>query len=81
MIIESDSKGVIELINIKMGTFTDIHWVIFHILKPIRVFKTQHASRSCNIFAHSMATFALRKLNSFVWLVEISIDVLHLFSL
>ena len=29
--LESDSKGVIELINNKMGTLTETFWVIFDI--------------------------------------------------
>ena len=51
VILEFDSKGVIELINNKRGTLTEIFWVIFDILKAkknFQNFKGQHVSRTCN---------------------------------
>ncbi|KAH9657474.1 putative reverse transcriptase/RNA-dependent DNA polymerase [Citrus sinensis] len=84
VIVESDSKGVIELITNKMGTLTEIFWVIFDILetkKSFQNFKTQHVPRSCNVSTHSLAKLASRKLDSFVWLDEFPAEVLHLFSL
>lgn len=82
VIIESDSKGVIELINNK-GTLTEIFLVIFDVLetkKSFQNFKAQHVSRSRNTLAHSMAKLALRKLDSIIWLDEFPVEVLYLFS-
>ena len=81
--LESNLKGVIELINNKMGTLTETFWVIFDILetkKSFQNFKAQHVPRSCNIIAHFMAKLALRKLDSFVWLDEIPVDVMCLLA-
>ncbi|XP_024043213.1 uncharacterized protein LOC112099916 [Citrus clementina] len=81
--LESDLKGVIELINNKMSTLTKTFWVIFDILetkKSFQNFKAQHVPRSCNIVAHSMAKLSLRKLDSFVWLDEIPTDVMCLLT-
>lgn len=38
VIVESDSEGVIELINNKRGTLTEIFWVIFDILETKKSF-------------------------------------------
>lgn len=51
IILESNSKRVIELINNKRDTLTEIFWVIFDILKAkknFQNFKAQHVSRTCN---------------------------------
>lgn len=82
VIIESNSRGVTELINNKRGTLTEIFWVIFDILEAKRNFlnfKAQHVHRNCNTLAQSLAKLALRKIDS--WLDEFPADVLYLFSL
>ena len=63
--LKSDLKGVIELINNKMGTLTKTFWVIFDILetkKSFQNFKAQHVPRSCNIVVHSMAKLCVYSL-------------------
>lgn len=83
VILEFDSKGVIELINSKSSTLTEPFWVIFDILEAKRSFqnfKAQHVYRNCNSLAHSLAKLALRKVDSFVWLDEFPAEVVYLFS-
>ena len=75
VILESDSKGVRELINKKRGTLAEIFWVIFDILETKKIFqnfKAQHVSRKCNFLAHDLAKLALKKSDSSIWLDEIS---------
>ena len=64
IILESDSKRVVELINSKQSTLTELFWVIFDILevkKSFQNFKAQHVGRTCNTLAHDLAKLALRK--------------------
>ena len=54
IILESDSKRVIELINNKQSTLTELFWVIFDILeakKSFQNFKAQHVGRTCNTYS------------------------------
>lgn len=84
VILESDSKGVIELINNKRGSLTEIFLLIFDILeikKSFQNFKAQHGIRTCNTLAHNMTKLALRKLESSIGLDEFPVDILYLFSL
>ncbi|KAL9426388.1 hypothetical protein AB3S75_033215 [Citrus x aurantiifolia] len=83
VILESDSKGVIELINNKRSTLTETFWVIFDILEAKKIFqnfKAQHVPRMCNFLAHDLAKLALKKSDPYIWLDEFPEDVLFLFS-
>lgn len=85
VIIESDSKGVVQPINNNnKGTLTEIFWVILDILelnKNFQNFKAQHVFRRSHILAHFMAKLALKKFDSSIWLDEIPVDIMYLFSL
>ncbi|KAL9444373.1 hypothetical protein AB3S75_017539 [Citrus x aurantiifolia] len=83
IILESDSTGVIELINNKRSTLTETFWVIFDILETKKIFqnfKAQHVPRMCNFLAHDLAKLALKKSDPCIWLDEFPEDVLFLFS-
>ena len=83
LIIESDSKEVVELISIKKSTRTEIFWVISEIqdrMKRLKKVKIQHTPRGCNSLAHSLANLAL-ELNDFVfWVDNIPTNSLYLFT-
>ncbi|KAH9747206.1 reverse transcriptase domain-containing protein [Citrus sinensis] len=84
IILESDSKRVVELINSKQSTLTELFWVIFDILeakKSFQNFKAQHVGRTCNTLAHNLAKLALRKSEPCIWLDEFPAEILYLFSL
>ncbi|KAH9763516.1 reverse transcriptase domain-containing protein [Citrus sinensis] len=84
IILESDSKRVIELINSKQSTLTELCWVIFDILeakKSFQNFKAQHVGRTCNTLAHDLAKLALRKSEPCIWLDEFPVEIVYLFSL
>ena len=64
VIIEFNSLEVVELINNRKSSRTEIYWPIYDIIssskKDFQVVKCQHVLRACNIIAHSLAKRAIR---------------------
>lgn len=80
LIIESDSQEVVDLINDKAGSRSEIFWVIaeVHARKhDFQDFKVQHVNRFCNALSHSLAKMALEK-NDEVWLDHFPPEILYL---
>ena len=80
-IFESDSLEVIDLINKKSSSLTEIGWLISDIqenLQNFQNFKVQHSPRDCNSAAHSLAKLALHKKETVIWLDEIPPDIMYL---
>ena len=70
MIIESDCKKVVELVNNTTGSKTAIHWIILEIqflCRNLQSVKVNFVPRGCNVHAHSLAKFALEKDIAAVW--------------
>ena len=73
ILIESDSHELVELVNNRISSMSEIVWVIFEILEKkndFQNFKAQHILRLCNGIAHSLAKLALQKKESVMWLDE-----------
>ncbi|KAL9411912.1 hypothetical protein AB3S75_045503 [Citrus x aurantiifolia] len=81
-IFESDSLEVIDLLNKKSSSLTEIGWLISDIqenLQNFQNFKAQHSPRDCNYAAHSLAKLALQKKETVIWLDEIPPEIMYLF--
>ena len=81
VLIESDSHELVELVNNRISSMSEIVWVILEILEKknnFQNFKAQHTPRLCNGISHSLAKLALQKKESVMWLDEI--HVLYLIS-
>ena len=64
LIVESDSQGVVNLVNNKQGSRSEIFWVVSEIQSLMENFKQvsiKYTYRSCNVIAHSLAKLALEK--------------------
>ena len=83
MIIESDSKEVVDLSLNKKESKTEIEWIIAEIHTKLRIqsqASIQFAPRGCNVAAHSVAKKALDVENQCVWLENFSVHVMMLLS-
>lgn len=71
MVIESDSKEVVDLSLNRKESKTEIDWIIAEIQTKLRIqsqASIQFAPRGCNIAAHSVAKKALEVENQCIWL-------------
>ncbi|KAH9647987.1 hypothetical protein KPL70_025411 [Citrus sinensis] len=69
VIVESDSQGVVNLVNNKQGSRSEIYWVVSEIQKLVENFECvsiKYTPRSCNVIAHSLAKLALEKCETIV---------------
>ena len=83
ILIESDSHELVELVNNRISSMSEIVWVIFEILEKkndFQDFKAQRIPRLCNGIAHSLAKLALQKKESVMWLDKFLADILYLIS-
>ncbi|KAH9715526.1 putative reverse transcriptase/RNA-dependent DNA polymerase [Citrus sinensis] len=83
VIVESDSQGVVNLVNNKQGSRSEIYWVVSEIQKLAANFEhvcIKYTPRSCNIIAHSLAKLALEKCETVVWKGSYPSQVMYLFS-
>ena len=73
LMIESDSLFVIQLIQEKQHTRTELLWIISDVqqlMQPKQDFRIRHISRSGNQAADALAKYALRSCSSFVLLED-----------
>ena len=73
LMIESNSLFVIQLIQGKQHTRTELLWIIFYVhqlMQPKQDFRIRHISRSGNQAADTLAKYALRTCSSFVLLED-----------
>lgn len=83
MIIELDSKEVVDLSCNGKGSKTEIFWIITTIqasLKRLNGVQIQHVLRGCNTTAHVLAKKALDYDSTVVWLGNFPAEILMLFS-
>ena len=83
IIVESDSQGVVNLVNNKQGSRSEIYWVVSEIQKLAENFERvsiKYTPRSCNVIAHSLAKLALEKCETVVWKGSYPSQVMYLFS-
>ncbi|KAH9648889.1 putative reverse transcriptase/RNA-dependent DNA polymerase [Citrus sinensis] len=83
VIVESDSQGVVSLVNNKQGNKTEIYGVVSEIQKLKENFECvsiKYTPRSCNVIAHSLAKLALEKRETVVWKGSYPSQVMCLFS-
>ncbi|KAH9783091.1 putative reverse transcriptase/RNA-dependent DNA polymerase [Citrus sinensis] len=83
VIMESDSQGVVNLVNNKQGSRSEIYWVVSEIQKLAENFERvsiKYMPRSCNVIAHSLAKLALEKCETVVWKGSYPSQVMYLFS-
>lgn len=69
VIIESDCKDVVELVNNTKGSRTTIHWIVSDIQYLTRDFQSINfvfVPRDCNAHAHSLAKITLENDTSVV---------------
>ncbi|KAL9432342.1 hypothetical protein AB3S75_027379 [Citrus x aurantiifolia] len=83
LIMESDCKEVVDLLNNTKGSRTGISWVISEIQEQRRDFKEvkfRHIPRTCNTCAHSLAKLAVGANTSAVWLDHIPAEILNVLN-
>ncbi|KAH9656688.1 reverse transcriptase domain-containing protein [Citrus sinensis] len=83
VIMESDSQGVVNLVNNKQGSRSEIYWVVSEIQNLTESFERvsfKYTTRSCNVIAHSLAKLALEKCENVVWKGSYPSQVMYLFS-
>ena len=85
VIVESDSQGVVSLVNNKQGSRSEIYWVISEIQKLMENFECvsvsiKYTPRSYNDITHSLAKLALEKRETVVWKGSYPSQVMYLFS-
>ncbi|KAH9666470.1 putative reverse transcriptase/RNA-dependent DNA polymerase [Citrus sinensis] len=83
VIVESDSQGVVNLINNKQGSISEIYWVVSEIQKLAENFECvsiKYTPRSCNVIAHSLVKLALKKRETIVWKGSYPSQVMYLLS-
>ncbi|KAL9422921.1 hypothetical protein AB3S75_035080 [Citrus x aurantiifolia] len=83
LIVESDSQGVVNLVNNKQGSRFEIFWVVSEIQKLKDSFdhvSCVYTHRSCNAIAHSLAKLALEKCETVVWKGSYPLQVMYLLS-
>ncbi|XP_024041869.1 uncharacterized protein LOC127898854 [Citrus sinensis] len=81
VIVESDSQGVVSLVNNKQGSKSEIYWVVSEIQKLVENFERvsiKYTPRSCNVIAHSLAKLALEKCETVVWKGSYPSQVMYL---
>lgn len=81
--VESDSQKVVNLVNNRQGNKCEIFLVKSEIQNLVKGFdhvNIQHAHRSCNVIAHSLAKLALEKFETVVWMGSYPSELLYLFS-
>ena len=81
MIIESDSKKVVELACNRKGSISEIFWTIATIqdsLKRLSGVQIQHVSRAYNYTDHVLAKKALDYVSSVIWLGNYPDEILLL---
>ena len=82
VIVESDSQGVVNLVNNKQGSRSEIYWVVSKIQKLAENFErvsVKYTPRSCNVIAHSLAKLTLEKWETVVWKGSYPSQVMYLF--
>ena len=83
VIVESDSQGVVNLVNNKQGSRSEIYWVVSEIQKLAKSFdrvSIKYMPRSCNVIVHSLAKLASEKYETVVWKGSYPSQVMYLLS-
>ncbi|KAH9696776.1 putative reverse transcriptase/RNA-dependent DNA polymerase [Citrus sinensis] len=84
VILETDSKATVDLINNNGNYMTEVHWIISDIqslMSQFSHFVAKFIPRSCNTCAHKLAKIALGKTDSFVWKGNFPPEIEHVVSL
>lgn len=79
LVIESDSKEVVDLSCNRKSSKLEIFWIIETIqanLKNLNQSKIQFVPRVCNVVAHSLAKIALNYNTRVVWLESFPADIM-----
>ncbi|KAH9754587.1 putative reverse transcriptase/RNA-dependent DNA polymerase [Citrus sinensis] len=83
LIMETDCKEVVDLLNNTKGSRIGISWVISDIQEQRRDFKEvkfRHIPRTCNTCAHSLTKLAVGANTSAVWLDHIPTEILNVLN-
>ena len=83
VILESDSQEVVNLVNNKQGSRSEVYWVVLEIQKLKDSFdhvSCVYTHRSCNAIAHSLAKLALEKCETVVWKGSYPLQIMYLLS-
>ena len=71
LLVESDCKEVVELLNNTKGSRIEIHWILSDVHRESKEFQQVQfscISRTCNTYVHALAKFALRNSSTDVWI-------------
>ncbi|XP_024033543.1 uncharacterized protein LOC112095669 [Citrus clementina] len=83
LIIETDSKEVLDLVSARKSTKAEIFWIVSEVqetMKRLKHVKLQHSPRTCNGFAHTLAKLALNYTDCVIWEDNIPTHLLYLFT-
>ena len=78
LMVETDCKEVVDLLNNIKGSRTEIHCILSYIQSEKREFQHIQFSfvpRICNVHAHALAKFALRNSSATIWFETIPAEV------
>lgn len=70
IIIESDSQDVIDFVDNRKSSRTEIQWMISEVqnkMKDFNTVKVRHTSRSYNAISHSLTKLGLERCETVVW--------------
>ena len=70
IIIESNSQDVIDFVNNRKSSKTEIQWMISEVqnkMKDFNTIKVGHTSRSYYAISHSLAKLGLERCETIVW--------------
>lgn len=83
LMVETYCQDVVQLVNNKKGSSSEIMWVISKIQnqsKDLQNISFHYNPRSCNAYAHSWAELALRSNETVIWLEPLPTEVEFVFS-
>lgn len=83
IIIESDSQVVVDFVNNRETSRTEINWIISEVqgrMKDFTAIKIQYTPRSCNVIAHSLARLTLENDESVVWISSYPSEIMCLLN-
>lgn len=83
IILEIDCHQVVELINNRENSLTEIYWIILEIQaskKNFKAFEAKDVPRTCNECTHSLARIAMEKSETFVSVENFPPEILHVFT-
>ena len=78
LILESNWKEVVELLNNTKGSRTEIYWILFDVHRESKDFQQVQFSfipRTCNTYAHALTKFALSNSSTDVWINTLPVEV------